>query len=514
MGERRGDDGYGQDGGDGAEFRRVRSSPTPPDRGGPARGGPRRPLTPAPAVRRRRVTLLLAGTLSVLVLLASGTAWALTGWMSGSLNRFDVFGALGDRPDNGPEGALDFLVIGSDSRDGMDGAAKSDLGVGSADGQRADTMMLVHLNASRDAITVVGIPRDSWVDIPGEGENKINAAYAYGGPQLAVQTVESATNVRIDHYVEIDFSGFVDVVDALGGIEVCLPEPITDEKAKLDMAAGTHQVDGHEALAFARTRKTSGGDLDRIDRQQQVMAALLDKALSSDTLGDPARFSAFLDTALSSVTVDRELDTSAINQLGGQLRSIGLEDVSFTQVPVDDPAFWTPHGDVAVTWDRPAAAEMFGRISADKPLEGGSGGKRDDSAGSGEPRPEDVTVQVFNGIGTPGLGNKAADALAAQGFSVPAQAQNWSASDVETTMVRYAPDAEAEAELVASALPGAELEADPTAGEEVQVVLGFDFTEVGEVEGGASPASPSPGGAGSGGTGGSAPKSGKENVCG
>ncbi|WP_017595049.1 LCP family protein [Nocardiopsis potens] len=510
MGERRGD-GQGRDGSGGPEFRRVRSSPTPPERGGPARGGPRRPLTPAPAVRRRRVTLLLAGALSVLVLLASGTAWALTGWMSGNLNRFDVFGALGDRPDNGPEGSLDFLVIGSDSREGMDGAAKSDLGVGSADGQRADTMMLVHLNASRDAVTVVGIPRDSWVDVPGEGENKINAAYAYGGPQLAVQTVEAATDVRIDHYVEIDFSGFVDVVDALDGIEVCLPEPIQDEKAQLDMAAGTHQVDGREALAFARTRKTSGGDLDRIDRQQQVMAALLDKALSSDTLSDPARFSAFLDTALSSVTVDRELDTAAINRLGGQLRSIGLEDVSFTQVPVDDPAFWTPHGDVAVTWDRPAAAEMFARISADEPLEGTEGGgEGGGSGGGGGPRPQDVTVQVFNGIGTPGLGNEAADALAAQGFSVPGQAQNWSSRDVETTTVRHAPDAEAEAELVASALPGAELEADPTAGEEVQVVLGFDFTEVGEVEGGASPAAPSPGGSG----GGSAPKSGAENVCG
>ncbi|WP_017625999.1 LCP family protein [Nocardiopsis chromatogenes] len=483
MGERRGDGGRGHRGGDGDDggFRRVRSSPTPP--AGPSRArGPRGPVLPDRSVRRRRLGLLLAGTLSVVVLLASGTAWALTGWVSGQINRFDVFSGLGERPDPGPTGALNFLVIGSDSREGMDSSSKSDLGVGSAEGRRSDTMMLVHVNDDRDRISVVGIPRDSWVEVPGVGKDKINAAYAHGGPQLTVRTVEAATHVRIDHYVEIDFTGFTEVVDALGGIEVCLSEPISDEKAKLDMAAGTHEVDGREALAFARTRKTAGGDLDRIGRQQQVMAALLDKAMSTDTLGDPARFSAFLETALSSVTVDSGLDTAAISELGGQLRSVGLDDVSFAQVPVEDAAYWTPRGDVAVTWDRKAAQEMFARVAADKPLDGAepAGGASREAQGHEEapPVPGEVRVQVFNGIGTPGLGGQAARDLEATGFSVPGEARNWSSRDEEVTTVRHAPGDEAAAELVASAVPGAEPREDATLSGEVQLVLGFDYTGV------------------------------------
>lgn len=479
MGERRGDGGRGQRDEDGDAFRRVRSSPTPP--AGPSRArGPRGPVLPDRSVRRRRLSLLLAGTLSVAVLLASGTAWALTGWVSGQINRFDVFSGLGERPDPGPTGALNFLVIGSDSREGMDSSSKSDLGVGSADGRRSDTMMLVHVDDARESVSVVGIPRDSWVDVPGVGKDKINAAYAHGGPQLTVRTVEAATHVRIDHYVEIDFTGFTEVVDALGGIEVCLPEPITDEKAKLDMAAGTHEVDGREALAFARTRSTAGGDLDRIDRQQQVMAALLDKALSTDTLGDPSRFSAFLETALGSVTVDSGLDTAAISELGGQLRSLGLDDVSFTQVPVENASYWTPRGDVAVTWDQKAAQEMFARVAADRPLDGAepSGQASPKAQEKAPPVPGEVRVQVFNGIGTPGLGGQAARDLEATGFSVPGEAQNWSSRDEEGTTVRYGPGDEAEAELVASAVPGAETREDSTLNGEVQLVLGFDYTGV------------------------------------
>ncbi|WP_017538571.1 LCP family protein [Nocardiopsis halophila] len=481
MGERRSDEGRtGRGaGGRGGEFRRVRSAPTPPAGPSPARA-PRGPVLPDRSVRRRRLGLLLAGAMSVAVLLASGTAWALTGWMSGQINRFDVFSDLGERPEAGPTGALNFLVIGSDSREGMDRAAKSDLGVGSAEGRRSDTMMLVHVNDERDAVSVVGIPRDSWVDVPGIGKDKINAAYAHGGPQLTVRTVEAATHVRIDHYVEIDFTGFTEVVDALDGIEVCLAEPITDDKAKLDMAAGTHEVDGREALAFARTRKTAGGDLDRIDRQQQVMAALLDRALSTDTLGDPARFSAFLETALGSVTVDRELDTAAINELGSQLRSVGLDDVTFAQVPVEDTAYWTPRGDVAVTWDREAAQEMFARVAADRPLDGAEagGGPTGSAEPEDDPVPGEVRVQVFNGIGTPGLGAKAARELRATGFAVPGDAQNWSSRDEETTTVRHAPGDEAAAELVASAVPGAEPRTDDTLSGEVQLVLGFDYRGV------------------------------------
>ncbi len=180
--------------------------------------------------------------------------------------------------------------------------------------------------------------------------------------------MEAATGVRIDHYVEIDFTGFVEVVDTLGGITVCLPEAIHDEKAHLSLEAGTHRLQGTQALAFARTRKSPHGDLDRIDRQQQVLAALLDEALNAQILSDPARLAQFVETALGSITVDDTLDTAALIQLGTQLRSLGLDDVTFTQVPVDRIDFWTPSGEVAVTWHEQHATELFTAIAADRPI--------------------------------------------------------------------------------------------------------------------------------------------------
>ncbi|WP_046469765.1 LCP family protein [Allosalinactinospora lopnorensis] len=473
-------DGGNRTGEDAPEFPRFRSEPTPPGPTEPARARGIAGI-PSAKVRRQRAVLLFAGMMSCVVLLASGTAWAFTEWASGRIDRFDVFGGLldGDRPDAGAEGALTFLVIGSDGRGELD---EDELGEHEATGERSDSIMLVHLSEERDRADVIGIPRDSWVDVPGHGKNKINAAYSYGGPQLAVQTVESATNVRIDHYVELDFSGFVDVVDALGGVEVCLPEPIDDPKAQLSMDAGTHQVDGKEALAFARTRQTSGGDLDRIGRQQQVLSALLDKALSSETLSDPGRFAAFLDSALGSVTVDEDLDTATINKLGGQVRDLGLDDVSFTQIPVAETDYWTPRGDVAVRWEEKGARRLFADINADRPItEKGRGDRADraaDSNAAGKPRPRDVRLQVFNGVGTPGLGNEVRTALSDAGFAVPAQARNWSSRGVETTLVRHGPGGEDAAALVAESIPGSEPEEDATLGEEIQVVIGSSYTAV------------------------------------
>lgn len=471
-------------GGPTPEFRRIRSSPTPPGDGPPedrSGAGPRASFLPPPAVRRKRFLLLVASTLSIAVLLASGTAWAFSGWMSGKLNRSDVFGGLlqGDRPDSGPEGALNFLVIGSDSRDGLTGEEQKELGVGGNVGQRADTMMLVHVNSDRDRVDVVALPRDSWVDIPEHGTNKINASYAFGGPSLAVRTVESATDVRIDHYVEVDFSGFVDVVNTLDGIEVCLSQPITDPKAELDMAAGTHRVGGTDALAFARTRKTAGGDFDRIDRQQQVMSALLDKAMSTETLSDPGKFTDFVDTALSSVTVDNGLDTATINQIGNDLRTVGLDDVSFTQVPVAEANYRTPEGASAVRWETEAADDLFSRLAADRSItQRDSGEERQEDDAADSPHPREVRVKVFNGMGQPGLGAQVRAKLREAGFSSPTKAKNWETTDVTTTLVRHAPDQKAQAELVSRALPDSELAEDDTLGEEIQVVIGAEHSTV------------------------------------
>jgi len=479
--------------GEAPEFRRIRSEPLPPQREAPPRrrtpAGGRPAWLPSAAARRRRAALLLSGFLSALVLLASGTAWSVTGWLSGQLQRYDVFAGLleGDRPAAGPHGALNFLVIGSDDRSGVAPEQRSELGVGHVEGRRSDTIMLVHLNHDRDHITVVGIPRDSWVHIPGHGPHKINAAYSLGGPGLVVQTVESATGVRVDHYVEVDFTGFVEVVDALGGITVCLPEAIHDDKAHLFLEAGTHRVDGVQALAFARTRKSAHGDLDRIDRQQQVLAALLDRALDSRTLSDPARFTRFLETTLGSVTVDESLDTAALNQLGAQLRSIGLDDVTFTQVPVDRIDFWTPTGEVAVTWHEQHAVELFEAVAGDRPIPSGASRAEADF-----PAPEEVTVEVYNGTGIPGLGARLRSELLEAGFRVPATAGNWTRQDLAETLVRYSPDRQDAAHLLLESIPHARPEEDAALGGRVQVVAGAGHTGVAVPAHAASPAHQQP----------------------
>lgn len=455
------------------EFRRERSQPLPPEGHRSARSG--RVTVPSAGVRRRRTGLLLMSALSVLVLLASGTSWAITGWMSGNLNRFDVFGGLSDedRPEN-ETGGLTFLVIGSDNRDGTSREDQDDISAGSVEGQRSDSIMLVRLNHERDRITVVGIPRDLWVDIPGEGEDKINAAYAHGGPQLSVQTVESLTGVRVDHYVEVDFTGFVDVVDALEGVEVCLPEAIDDPKAHLDMEAGTHEVDGIEALAFARTRASEGGDLDRIDRQQQVLSAMLDKALSNETLTDPDKLTAFLDSSLSSVTVDEGLDTSTINQLAYQMRDMDLDAVTFSQVPIADMNHWTSRGDVALLWDEGAAREIFADIQADRPITDEEAEPTEE--GDDEPVPSDIAVRVFNGTATPGLGAELDGQLTEAGFDVTDQAENWTSRDLPQSEVRHGPGQEEQAAYLAEMISGSEVVEDQTLDDDLQVVIGFNYT--------------------------------------
>ncbi|PRY01454.1 LCP family protein [Allonocardiopsis opalescens] len=437
--------------------------------------------------------LTTAAVMSALVLLASGGAWAFTGWASGRLDRIDPFGALGDRPEDGPRGALTFLLVGADDRSGLTREELDRLNLGRDEGgARTDTMMLVHLNRERDAISVVALPRDSWVTIPGHGPAKINAAYSFGGPQLAVQTVERATGVRIDHYAEVNFLGFLRVVDALGGVRICLPEPISDPRSGLQLPAGTHVVDGAGALAYVRTRSTAGGDLDRIDRQQRFISALLEAATDTRTLSDPARFTAFSETVLQTVTVDDGLTGGALLELGNQLRSVSMDDVTFTTVPAAQTDFTAPTGESAVLWDTEAARELFGRISRDEPLAEPSPPAAAQAGGAAEEPaqaapelivpPADITVQVRNGAGIQGLGARADEELRAAGFNVPVPADNWVGGTVEQTVVRHAAHRADSARTVAAALPGSRLERAGELGDGVEVVLGPDYQGVRAVE--------------------------------
>jgi len=311
--------------------------------------------------RRQRFQLMVLGAMSVMTLLVSGGAWLVTGYLSASLARLDA-GTSGT-PASGP---VNILVAGVDTRTGMTRQQQLALHVGSVVGENTDTMMLVHIPANRQSIQVVSLPRDSWVNIPGHGMNKINAAYGLGGPPLMVSTVEQATGVTINDYVEVDFTGFVRVINELGGVNVCLPFAVDDSASGLHLSAGPHHVYGVTALKFARDRHSfATSDLARIADQQQLLASLFAQATATGVLANPVRLQQVVSSVAASVTVDQGFNLTA---LATELRGIGPGSVSFTTVPIATADYLTPTGESAVLWNQAAAAALFQRLNSDAEL--------------------------------------------------------------------------------------------------------------------------------------------------
>jgi LCP family protein required for cell wall assembly len=313
------------------------------------------------AARRQRLLLLVLSAMSVVTLLVSGGAWLVTGYVSASLGRLDA-GTTGT-PASGP---VNVLLVGVDTRSGLTREQQLRLHVGNVAGANTDTMMLIHVPADRRSIQVVSLPRDSWVSIPGHGMNKINAAYGLGGPQLMVSTVGQATGLTINDYVEVDFVGFVRVIDELGGVNVCLPFAVNDSNSGLHLSAGPHHVDGVTALKFARDRHSfATSDLARIADQQQLLASLFAQATATGVLANPIRLQQVVSSITASVTVDRGFN---VTELASELRDIEPDSVTFTTVPIATPDYQTPTGESAVLWNQDAAAALFHRLSTDSGL--------------------------------------------------------------------------------------------------------------------------------------------------
>jgi LCP family protein required for cell wall assembly len=260
----------------------------------------------------------------------------------------------GDRPGNQP--GHTYLLVGSDSREGLTRRQRGEYGTGTADGQRTDTIMLLHTGAGPNLL--LSIPRDSLVDVPGYGRTKVNASYAYGGPELLVQTLENETGVRIDSYVEIGLGGFVNVVDAVGGIEICPKTAMKDQLAKLDVKKGCQEADGPTALGYARSRKISQlGDIDRAERQREVVSAVGGKAASPWSVLNPVRY-----TRLSSAGAEAL-------RLGEDTGPIDTARFAWAMTRVTGDKGLTcgvPIADLAVTWDRERALRMFSFIKEDR----------------------------------------------------------------------------------------------------------------------------------------------------
>lgn len=233
----------------------------------------------------------------VLVVVVCSLIFAL--WADTRLTRVD---ALPDEQVANTSGT-NWLLVGSDSRQGLSEEDQQALGTGGDVGEgRTDTIMLLHIPRSGQA-QLVSIPRDSYVEVPGFGMDKINAAFAYGGPKLLTQTVEGNTDLHIDHYAEIGMGGLANVVDSVGGVDICVPEPINDPLAGIDLQEGCQKLEGSDALGYVRTRATAMGDLDRVQRQREFFAALLDKITSPATLINPFRSISLINHTASSFIV-------------------------------------------------------------------------------------------------------------------------------------------------------------------------------------------------------------------
>lgn len=290
-------------------------------------------------VRRRRGTrtalVVLASLLAVLALGGVGAALWFQRQLDANIEKLaDPFEGLESRPDPAPspteEGvtneAVNLLVLGSDSR-----ISAGDPNQWEAGAQRTDAIMLVHLPADRSTAQVVSIPRDSWVPIPGHGEAKINAAFSYGGPTLMIQTVEQLTGVRIDHFAVTDFESFTTLTDALGGVQIRVPEDIGDGK-KVFFEAGVHQMSGEEALAYTRQRYgLANGDFGRVQRQQNWMRAMLGKI--NNNRNDVAMMTRFFTAVSESVATDEGLSIDKMRTLYMSARGLSTNDVTFMTAP-------------------------------------------------------------------------------------------------------------------------------------------------------------------------------------
>jgi len=297
---------------------------------------------------------------------------------------FHAWGGI-DRVDASPDGTrpaeskgYDYVLVGSDSREGLTAEQQKQLHTGSAaiGGKRTDSIILVHVPSGDGKPALISLPRDSYVPIPGHSRNKINAAYSLGGPKLLVKTIEQVTNVRVDGYVEIGFGGFASVVDSLDGVDICVKRAMNDPKAGINLKAGCQTLDGPKALGYVRARYSDPlGDIGRAQRQRQFLGAIMHKALSPATALIPWRYYGFATTAGAGLTVGQDTSLRDVTRVLQAMRSVSNGEGLSLTVPVSNTSMTTHVGSV-VKWDKRKAVELFTAIKNDEPLTvapGGSG---------------------------------------------------------------------------------------------------------------------------------------------
>jgi LCP family protein required for cell wall assembly len=440
-------------------------------------------------------------TLAVLAVTGSATAFVAYQRLNGNIDQAPIDELLGDdRPEKVVEDEasepLNILLMGSDARQGQ--AAQN------TPGERSDTTILLHLAADRESATAVSIPRDSVVDIPeclradgrtvpARDAQMFNSAFSEGGAACTVKTVEKLTDIRIDNYVVIDFRGFKDMVNALGGVQVCIPYAVTDSKSHLDLEKGIQNVRGRQALAYVRTRHGlgDGSDLSRIDRQQAFLSSMVSKVKDKGLLLRPVKLYNFLAAATNSITTDVGGLRDMAN-LARDVRGLETSNIDFVTVP-NEPYTLDPN---RVQW-KDSATALWRSLRFDQPLPGKepttpSPSSTASPSPTGPPLvtpPENVRVQVLNGSGTAGEASRVAKDLTAAGFQVVGVG-NADRNDYATTQVLYDPAYDESGRTLGAAISGSTVTEDLSLGSTLVVVVGADHPTAESVEVSGSTATP------------------------
>src|ERR1700760_3818080 len=358
---------------------------------------------------RKKILIWGSASLALLLIAVTSSGYVLFRHFDANLQQDDIRGLLGAQPVNLHPQAENIMVIGSDSRQGLSKAYGSGLVT-----DQSDTLMIIHIPADRKWAEVMSIPRDSYVNIPackmGNGQMsapqqfKINEAFALGnldgnhttlGIACTVKTLEKDTGIYIDHFISVNFTGFKDMVAALGGVYECNPTPINDPNSNLHLTAGTHLLSPTQALGYVRARYSlgDGSDLERIGRQQAFMSSLISRVQSK--LLDPVAIYRFLDAATKSLTVDSQLGgVTGLYDLAQSLRDIPRSKIAFFTVPNYPRSEVVPSDTANVLWSQPEEGKIFASFRDDVPASSSLFGSSDGSPGTSVPLTEDSPTLV------------------------------------------------------------------------------------------------------------------------
>ncbi|WP_406447385.1 LCP family protein [Streptomyces sp. NBC_01613] len=429
-----------------------------------------------------------ATTLSVVVLASAGIGHAVVTSLDAGIARVDPFKDMKNRPQAGH--GMNVLLVGTDGRDQISAQERHRYHLGGAPCHCTDTIMIVHISEDRERASVVSLPRDSYAMTPARSDEKtgkqvaghpikLNAAYAEGGPNLTVQTVEDMTHLKIDHYLEVDFTSFMKTVDVLGGVEICTATPLKDSYTGLDLSAGTHTLTGGQALQYVRARHVDGAsDLNRMKRQQRFLAALVERATSSGILLNPMKFRDVTRAVLGSVRADKGFGTDELLDLGRAMRNFSPSSSEFMTVPIGRMGYVVKGIGETLKWDTAKADRLFRSLRDDQPLAVHSS---QPAAVAVDVAPQQIRVQVENGTPTEGLGRRADAALAGAGFRTTRMPSNAADRTLKRTVVAYDPGWDRSAKSLAAALPGSELRPVKGLGATLKVIAGADFKDVRKV---------------------------------